>query len=158
MDRSDWEPGPWDSEPDRVEFEFEGFPCLIRRVQSGAFCGYVGVPPGHPVHGVHKGSLPVIHVHGGVTFTGPCEPEQGICHTPKPGEPEDVWWLGFDCAHAGVDRMPGFDALCRRSKSRLVTLLEGYYRTLEFVRSQCVLLALQLRDMGFRAKVMAVEP
>jgi hypothetical protein len=25
----------------------------------------------------------------------------GICHLPAPGEPDHVWWLGFDCAHAG---------------------------------------------------------
>lgn len=25
------EPGPWDDEPDRVEFQHVGFPCLILR-------------------------------------------------------------------------------------------------------------------------------
>jgi hypothetical protein len=27
--------------------------------------------------------------------------EQGICHIPQEGEADEVWWFGFDCAHAG---------------------------------------------------------
>jgi hypothetical protein len=38
----------WDNEPDRVEFESLGLPCLIVRNPFGALCGYVGVPEGHP--------------------------------------------------------------------------------------------------------------
>lgn len=42
--------GPWDSEPNRVEWKHAGVPCLAVRNQFGAWCGYAAVPPGHPLH------------------------------------------------------------------------------------------------------------
>lgn len=109
IDRSKWPRGPWDEEPeDRVEFEHAGLPCLLRRSPgSGGWCGYAAVPPGHPLHGADYGDLGDIEVHGGLTYSDPCAGE--ICHVPKPGEPDDVWWFGFDCAHA-YDRTPGMEA------------------------------------------------
>jgi len=38
-----------------------------------------------------------IDVHGGLTFSDACCPKGG---------PEGLWWLGFDCGHAG-DLVPG---------------------------------------------------
>ena len=35
--------------------------------------------------------------------------KSGICHIPDQGEPDDVWWLGFDCLHGG-DLAPGMMA------------------------------------------------
>ena len=89
---------PWLKEPDRVLFKYEGFPCLLNRAPTGAWCGYVGVPPGHPAHGKDYGDVEV-HVHGGLTYSDSCQEDGPICHVPEPGEPDDVWWLGFDCAH-----------------------------------------------------------
>lgn len=40
----------------------------------------------------------MVKVHGGLTFSDKCGGH--ICHAPKPGEPDNVWWFGFDCAHA----------------------------------------------------------
>jgi hypothetical protein len=113
IDKSKWGPGPWQDEPDRVLFEAHGFPCLIVRVpHSGHLCGYVAVPPGHPWHGkgyddvrTKDGEWP--DAHGGLTYAGACSGT--ICHVPKPGEPDDVWWLGFDHAHCG-DSSP-FDSM-----------------------------------------------
>jgi hypothetical protein len=52
-DRTGWEPGPWDDEPDKIEFTTTvGLPGLIVRSHSGGLCGYVGVPPGHQFYGV----------------------------------------------------------------------------------------------------------
>lgn len=89
-------PGPWQDEPDRLEWRSRGFACLVVRNIMGAWCGYVGVPPGHPWFGVKDVDA---DVHGGVTFSGPCTESGHICHTPLPGEPE-VFWQGFDCNHA----------------------------------------------------------
>jgi len=64
----------------------------------------VAVPPGHPFHG--KGWKEVedhLEIHGGITYAEACAGH--ICHVPEPGEPDNVWWLGFDCAHA-FDRRP----------------------------------------------------
>lgn len=108
VERPDWWPeGPWMTEPDRVDWTTEaGLPGLILRTRSGHLCGYVAVLPGHPYHGVeyNAGDYPKspegeINVHGGLTYSGKCS--GNICHVPKPGKPDDVWWFGFDCAHSG---------------------------------------------------------
>lgn len=109
-----WPPGPWQDEPDRVEWREHGFPCLaLRHDEGGHWCGYVGVPPGHPWHG--RGDLmsdDFCDCHGGVTFASPCahghegDPRY-VCHVPLPGEPAEVWWIGFDFAHSG-DWSPGW--------------------------------------------------
>ena len=52
VNRDGWGPGPWDGEPDRVEFKHAGLPCLLLRGPSGAWCGYAAVAPGHALHGV----------------------------------------------------------------------------------------------------------
>lgn len=89
---------PWKNEPDHAEFEHAGFPCMIHRGPLGAWCGYVAVPPGHTMHGKDMGDITGVDVHGGITYADACQGE--ICHVPKPGEPDDVWWIGFDCSHA----------------------------------------------------------
>lgn len=73
----------------------------------GALCGYVGVPKGHPLYGVDYERVPdELHqaAHGSLTYSDTChetgDPSFGICHVPEPGRPDDVWWLGFDTAHA----------------------------------------------------------
>lgn len=53
VDRHGWGPGPWDGEPDKRQWEFEGTACLAVRGPSGAWCGYAGVPEGHPLYGLH---------------------------------------------------------------------------------------------------------
>lgn len=88
-------------EPDKVEFKTRaGLPGLCVRASSGAWCGYVGLPPGHPLHGkTYHDVESDIDVHGGLTYSGPCQ--GAICHVPEPGEPDDVTWFGFDCCHHG---------------------------------------------------------
>lgn len=50
-----WGPGPWHREPDRFEWRHRsGLPLLIvRSPVTGSLCGYVGVPPEHPLYGVN---------------------------------------------------------------------------------------------------------
>jgi hypothetical protein len=56
---------------------------------TGWGCGYVGVPPGHPWHGLGE---PNVQIHGGITWSD----------SHLPGEPPDGnWWIGFDTAHGG---------------------------------------------------------
>src|SRR5215471_11840288 len=134
--KSEWGPGPWNDEPDREDFEHAGFPCFALRNHWGAWCGYVGVPPGHPSHGMPYDGVPV-EVHGGLTYAASCNPP--ICHVPKPGEPEDIWWLGFDCGHAW-DVMPGMVAFERRmhieAELRERTYWDETYRDLAFVKAE----------------------
>src|SRR4051812_17731696 len=103
MDKASWGPGAWDNEPDKKQWAdpATGLACLIVRNAMGALCGYVGVPKGHPAYGKEYGSVDV-DVHGGLTFSDKCSESSsecgGICHVAPEGE-DDVWWLGFDCAH-----------------------------------------------------------
>ena len=53
------------------------------------------------------------------------------------GEPEKVWWLGFDCAHAGD--------VCPAYASRFSSVRDyEQYRDLQCVKEQCRKLAQQL--------------
>lgn len=137
-DRTGWEPGPWDNEEDRYEWRNGALVCLIVRNYSGALCGYVGVPPGHPWHGKSYSDLQHLEcdehddecpygcdhpytgpkVHGGLTYSAPCQAGGSICHVPREGEPADVWWLGFDCAHSG-DLVPGMIAIRKEVQAKI---------------------------------------
>lgn len=64
---------------------------------------------------------------------------RSICHLPEPGEPNDVWWFGFDCAHSG-DVSPGYDRELRGFGTGHDT-----YRDLDYVVRQCEQLAAQLK-------------
>ena len=83
-----------------------------------------------------------IEVHGGLTYSGPCRPVRkdggGVCHVPDPGEPDNVWWFGFDCAHAG-DAMPQYNSLHNFNR-------DDSYRDIDYVTRQCGALALQLKE------------
>lgn len=164
IDKTLWARGEWDNEPDKVQWMTRnGFPGLAVRGPGGHWCGYVGVPEGHPwfevdsdycgmyqpkPDGYEEGWYP--DVHGGLTFSGFCreeEKETGICHVPGPGEPDRVWWLGFDCAHAGdmtgmkwQAENPEVYAKLKEATRRICT---DTYRTLEYVKGEVELLAAQ---------------
>lgn len=139
-DKSKWGAGPWQDEPDKKQWRDEatGLPCLIVRGHHGALCGYVGVAPGHPWHGLSYGDEPAgCDVHGGLTFASACSAggeAEGICHKPDAGEPDHVWWFGFDCWHCS-DLAPG---------SASSAPDDCVYRPLAYVEGQCASLATQL--------------
>ena len=162
--------GQWDDEPDKAQWvdEATGLDCLIVRGPMGALCGYVGVPDSHPWHG--KGYSECLHdcneedhycwehspgsavrVHGGLTFAAACHPDErgegyGICHVAEPGRPDDVWWFGFDCAHA-YDLTPGM-ILADRMIGHSGFSGEDIYRTFGYVQRECADLARQLASVA----------
>ncbi len=196
VDKSKWPPGPWQEEPDKIQWQDEetGLPCLIvRQPEVGHLCGYVGVAEGHPLYmldysdcslktakprgeepddskifngaaapewmieqrrkqkvceeggwcGHSPGSL--LEAHGGITFADSCrehEDGRGICHKPAPGEPEKVWWFGFDCAHL-YDLSPGRDPRFSFSFES-----DSTYRDVAYVARECHELARQLKAMA----------
>lgn len=134
VDRSKWPFGPWDNEPDDKVVWIDpsaNLDCMIVRNALGAWCGYVGLPPEHPHHGMSYNDIPwnAYDVHGGLTFTDSCGGH--ICHVPEPGRPHNVWWLGFDTNH-GCDRAP-LD----------LVHYAGTYKTQEYVVREVTKLALQ---------------
>jgi hypothetical protein len=141
VDKSDWPRGPWNDEPDKKQWtdEATGLPCLIHRGPSGALCGYVGVTDGHIYFRVDYGAVDV-DVHGGLTYADFCSPSDdeshGICHVPAAGEPDHVWWLGFDCAHFG-DCCPEFKSSANHT-----------YRDFDYVTAEVTRLAAQLKSAG----------
>lgn len=143
------------------------------RSRFGNWCGYAGVPPGHPWYQSDYNDVDV-SVHGGLTYAEFCDETGGpICHVAKPGEPARVWWLGFDCGHA-MDYAPGLAAITRKaleaskdSGARLLldsrryepydhesAILAGpfemrdVYRTATYVRAEVDGLAKQIIEAG----------
>jgi hypothetical protein len=179
IDKSAWPRGEWDDEPDKKQWTDPetGLPCIaLRHVEWGNWCGYVGVPTTHPLHGKSYDE-PDLEVHGGLTFAGPyqhdpcpfcvgrlgrvvttCEDCQGsgfvptsstgICHVPDAGEPDNVWWFGFDCHHA-FDRAPGF-RLDLPAGLQLQLFKDAHYRNLAYVEAETTRLAQQLASLQKR--------
>jgi hypothetical protein len=108
VDKSNWPKGQWNDEPDKLHFvdRQTGMDCLIVRGPSGALCGYVAVEEGHPAFGADYNRVQV-SVHGGLTYASACQEDGKICHVPRTGKPDHVYWLGFDCAHSG-DLCPSY--------------------------------------------------
>lgn len=153
QDKSTWGDGPWQTEPDKVQYPDPetGMPCLIVRAGDlGHLCGYVGVTEGHPYFKKDGYDFDV-SVHGGITFTAMCRPGEdeahGVCHTPGPGEPDHVWWLGFDCAHY-QDFSPGMAVRLQALPGDHSWMREDIYRDMPYVKSEIASLAKQLREVA----------
>lgn len=168
-----WGDGPWNEEPEKVQWPDPGtgLPCLAVRGPMGAWCGYVGLEPGHPFYGLDycrgcalrpepcgkawcdHAPASLLSVHGGLTYSGACqEDEHGICHVLGPGEEPHLWWLGFDASHAG-DLVPSLLTLFS-----IPADMRGTYRTLAYMQAECAHLAQQLdaRDWAARLEAMRV--
>jgi len=140
--------GPWHDEPDEERFEAHGHPCLLLRNPLGAWCGYVAIAPGHPWHGIDYGQIDA-EVHGGLTYANACAGH--ICHVPKPGEPDDVWWLGFDCIHAGdlsLSDIVDVSGIRARMRVELPSYDRSHesYKTIGFARNETIKLAQQAAE------------
>ena len=148
-DKSVWPRGEWDTEYDKKQWQDEetGYPCLIVRSQLNALCGYVGVNSDHPLFEKNYDDADV-RVHGGLTFADKCLPgpiEESVCHLVEPGEDEQIWWFGFDCAHFN-DMYPGSIEVMQKFPE-LHGSLGGTYRNVEFVEAEVASLAKQLKDL-----------
>lgn len=116
----------WRDEPSQVVFEAEGLLCVAHREEKlGHWCGYVGV---------EKSKVPQdtaeLLVHGGITWESKKLPST-IDYTSG----DSLYWLGFDCAHAG-DLKPRDTATYTRWNK---------YRGVGYVIRECVRLARQLQ-------------
>lgn len=123
----------WEHEPDRLEFEYDGFQCLILRCpESKHLNGYVGLPKWHPYYGRNYDDMDV-DVHGGLTFS-----QEGDGGNWASGS----WWIGFDCAHYG-DLIPQWLLMIGR-KARA----DETYRNIEYVKGELMCLVKQLTPTG----------
>ncbi len=133
-DRTGWPPGEWDSEPDKISWEYAGLQCdAVRHPRLGNWCGYVKFP--------RSAALPHsdnFEVHGGVTFSS-----LGI--------------IGFDCGHA-FDLAPGLlpvlgsiapghvYAVTEERHTPHEIEREEVYRNLPYVKAETNRLAQQIAD------------
>ncbi len=132
-DKASWVPGPWQTEQDKLNWTTKaGLPGMIVRNYMGILCGYVAVTKEHPLYGSGYDNVDV-SVHGGLTYANKCT--GAICHTPEPGESDDVWWFGFDCGHGG-DLTPRHLGEFLRNGD--------VYRTIAYVQDEVENLAAQL--------------
>ncbi len=152
IDKAAWGPGPWQDEPDKMQWPdpATALACLAHRhATNGHWCGYVGVPEGHALHGRDYSDVDV-DVHGGLTFAAGCrktdDPAVGICHVREPHDPE-VWWFGFDCAQLG-DVRPGTRSLLAQLGRPDLFDEEECYRDLAYVMAECRALAQQLQALA----------
>lgn len=116
---------PWLTEPNDVLFMTDaGYPAQIKRnTITLTLCGYIYLPVGHPLHGVHYDKvLDAVAVHGGWTYSD----SEG-----------DAWCVGFDCNHL-YDYAPGMARLLHE---------HGSYRTIEFVTKELERTAKQFKAM-----------
>lgn len=89
------------------DFVYKGLRCIVTFCKGGYRCGYVGVDVSNPLYGMEEYHyVPVkknsnkyvflkkaIDVHGGLSYVGG---GNNSCHPVQ----SDLWWFGFDCAHA----------------------------------------------------------
>jgi hypothetical protein len=152
VDKAAWDREPWDSEPDRVDFTHAGLPCLaLRHPEWGSWCAYVAVPKGHPAYGVDPCDSQV-DVDANLNYGAACGGL--ICRVPAPGEPDDVWWLGWDFAHI-FDSTPGRDAFLKSHGIEWPKFIfpgrTEVYRDLPYVRGEIERVAEQLAAMPAKA-------
>lgn len=154
----EWPAGPWDGEPDKVQWEDPAtkLACLAVRNPMGAWCGYVGLPAGHPWREKHYDEIDA-EVHGGLTYgPEPCmENERFVCHEVDNPAEDDVLWIGFDCLHY-MDASPGMMASSNRlaaSDGEYAKLVKGIetsdypretYKPLSYVKAEVTTLAAQV--------------
>jgi hypothetical protein len=150
VDRSQWPPGPWDSEGfDRADWtdKSSGFECYIKRNIMGAWCGYVVVPytrggamAGLDVPDARQAGdrgwtwLETVSVHGGVTYAK------------RQDENDDTspMVVGFDCCHC-EDVYPRTLSFRPPSRCTPDSIKYDGYKTAEFAIRECSQLAGQLR-------------
>jgi hypothetical protein len=92
-----------------------------------------------------------VRIHGGLTFADKrrCQPG-GISHEIEPGDIEDVYWLGFNCALLG-DRSPRLEMHIVAPLA--IVAAPGTYRDINFVIQECRRLAVQLKALEGQSRV-----
>lgn len=157
IDKSSWGPGTWQNEPDKVQWE-DGttkLPCIAKRNHRGSWCGYVGVDEAHPwylidcfdeVPGSSETPNALIKIAREIEYAALCvegDKPNSVCHVPGEGDPDHVWWFGFNCA--GEHDLNPVDAAGKRARGAGDDHFQHQtYRTLSYVVACCSQLAEQL--------------
>jgi hypothetical protein len=113
-----------------------GLRAIVIFNQNGQYrCGYVGVEKDSGYYGVENTDIDeYLTVHGGVTFSSHLN-----------GLPENIWWIGYDCAHSG-DLVKWTDSWSK-----------GVERSLKYCVKECESLALQLSYIPMKNYFYAIN-
>lgn len=139
IDKSTWGNGPWQSEPDGVEWhdQVTDYLCMPRRSTiGGAWGGYVGVPMGHLAYGKAPDALHTDHnfeVHGGLTYAA----DYATQH---------LWLLGF-CGNHPYDLLPVLNPIRQAFPITPGLTPPHTYRDLDYVAQECAGLTQQLKGV-----------
>lgn len=103
----------------------DGYLCVILRHPSSLhLCGYVGLKKQHELYEKHYDSINIV-CHGGLTFASKMNWY----------EIEDLWFIGFDCAHHG-DITPSY---------MYPGEIHAIYRNMEYVTNEVNSIVEQLK-------------
>lgn len=164
------------------EFEHVGYKCVVTFGSSGHRCGYVGIPETHPLYkkdysshlDIKKSDIGDREVSGIFPLLGAClDDDERIkieayfqCHgaitysgggkgSEYPIE-SDLWWFGFDCAHAGdkkdlqlaYEKFPNMRESLKRQMEieNMYPIEDDILRTEKYVTDECKRLAEQLKE------------
>lgn len=149
-----------------------GLRAVVLMTDMGHRCGYVGIGTDHPLfrvkydeqHRLLKMNMErttdkmspvqvmcaaaksedelntpeyVFEVHGGITFSSDGSGEYPVA--------SNLWWYGYDCAHAGD--LPTPDSFMGRTYANTGLDRDGVHRTLDFCIDECESLATQLAEV-----------
>jgi hypothetical protein len=174
-----WGPGPWQSEPDRLEWKDErtGLTCLIvREMLMGGLCGYVGVPPSHPYFGwryndhiklapgdLEDASLNDIGIVNAFCYALGGGPSQGtidlgmtlkVHHGISWSGERDDFTTQTGLWFFGFDCGHAWDVLPGlEAKFRHFDIPDRQYRDIEYVKREVTSLAFQLRQLETRVLI-----
>lgn len=124
------------------EWECAGLKCVVIFVRQSHRCGYVAVPTGHPAWDKNSNDLP-INVHGGITFA------QRGGKKDRHFKDKNLYWFGFDCAHAG-DKLLGIERAFKHAKLPYLTKRKGHLWTLREVVAETKIMAKQLKELTLK--------
>lgn len=126
------------SEGNQSVFLYKGYVCFCNRIipvytsttvysqNMFHWCGYIGIPKGHPFYSKGYNDLNVV-CHGGLTFAGFFDNDRA--------DKDRLFFIGFDCAHSGD--------ICSFSTMFNNT---DVYRDLQYVKNQCRKIVDQISD------------
>jgi len=129
-------PPVWMTEGDFYAFEAHGLQCfIVRHLTLMHLCGYVALPPSHPLNGVDYETVVDVPIHGDWTLSKPASECWFIRDGGGGGIDLDggaYWMLGFDCAQVGIgDFVPQL-----QNYTQLFGTGPAVYRTMEFVERE----------------------
>lgn len=147
-----------------------GLRAVVLMTSMGHRCGYVGVPVGHPLHGIEysqptealappaddepvgkRGAISIL-----IAATDPDRLQSpeivfnvhgGLTysnnHADYPAQSGGLWWFGYDCAHHGDARSDDYIASIPEEK-RWLYQDGGEHRALAYCEAECESLAEQI--------------